>query len=109
MTDSKTVDPVIIQQFLSEKYNVESLSEKLLGLGLDEESVASYIVAYKKARNATRQTAGAIYLVAGAVLGFISCVLALVNPVPELHNWFLYGLTSVAILLACYGLYNLLE
>jgi hypothetical protein len=48
-------------------------------------------------------------MVIGAFTGFISCVLSLINPIPELYGIFLYGLTSLAIILALIGLYLLLE
>lgn len=45
----------------------------------------------------------------GAFLGFISCVLSLTNPIPELYNVILYGLTSIAILIIVVGMYFLFE
>lgn len=52
---------------------------------------------------------GFTMLVAGAVLGFISCVLTLTNPVPSLYYWILYGVTSTAVLLISWGLYYVFE
>jgi hypothetical protein len=45
----------------------------------------------------------------GAFLGFLSCVLTLINPVPELYNLILYGLTSIAIIIIVLGLYLVFE
>jgi len=56
-----------------------------------------------------RQHNGFILTAAGALLGFISCVLALINPVPELYEVILYGATSVSILLVFTGLYLVFE
>ena len=109
MPDSNTVDPALIQQFISENHDVKSISEKLVSLGWDEESVLKYIAAFKKAKNARRHTNGLIYLIIGGFLGFVSCVLAITNPLPEMHNYFLYGITSLAILFGFYGLYNIFE
>jgi hypothetical protein len=58
---------------------------------------------------AKRQTTGFILLAIGAVLGFISCVLTLANPVPALYYWILYGLTSIAVIILMVGLYYVLE
>jgi len=52
---------------------------------------------------------GFLFAGLGAVIGFISCLLSIINPVPELYNVILFGLTSVAILLICLGLYFLFE
>jgi hypothetical protein len=58
---------------------------------------------------AKRQFNGILLMVIGAFTGFISCVLSLINPIPEFYGIFLYGLTSLAITLALIGLYLLLE
>ncbi len=63
----------------------------------------------KKAKIAKRQTDGFILLAFGAVLGFISCVLTIINSIPSLYFWILYGLTSIAVILICAGLYYLFE
>ena len=52
---------------------------------------------------------GFICLGIGAMTGFISCVLTLTNPVPELYNVILYGLTSVAVTIIFIGLYFVFE
>lgn len=57
----------------------------------------------------TRQTKGFICLAAGAFLGFISCVITLINPIPELYNLVLYGLTSIAVIIIFIGLYLVFE
>lgn len=109
MPDYTIVDATVIQKFLLEDHTIQSLNEKLLDLGFDEDMVLKYVSEFKRIKNARRQTMGAIYLVAGGLLGLISCILAIVDPIPELHSWFLFGLTSPAILLAFYGLYNIFE
>ncbi len=109
MADSQTIDAGMIQQFLAENHNATTVSEKLHALGWDKELIMKYISEFKRLKNARRQTLGTVYMVAGGLIGFLSCVLAIVDPIPELYNWFLFGLTSVAILLACYGLYNFFE
>lgn len=48
-------------------------------------------------------------LLIGALLGFISCVLSILNPVPDLYYHILYGLTSVAISVIFVGLYCIFE
>lgn len=56
-----------------------------------------------------RRNSGFLITAAGALLGFISCALTLINPVPALYDFILYGATSVAILLVFAGLYLILE
>jgi hypothetical protein len=56
-----------------------------------------------------RRSNGFIVTTAGALLGFISCVMALLNPFPELYHLILYGATSLSIVLVFAGLYLILE
>lgn len=102
-------DASAIQQWLSEKLDIDTIREQLRQKGLSEDEISSALQAFKKARYARRQFAGFIYLGAGAFLGFVSCVLTLVNPIPALYDYILYGLTSIAITLMIIGLYQLFE
>jgi len=109
MLNTQSANAEIIHQFLAENLSFESVNERLLALGYDEALIPSYLAEFRRVKNARQQSAGFAYLVAGAVLGFISCVLALTNPVPALHDLFLFGLTSIAILSGCLGLYKIFE
>lgn len=96
-----------IEQWMAEKLNVEKLRAHLTASGCDEETINTTLQAFKKALYAKQQFKGFIFLGIGAFTGFLSCVTSLINPVPELFYWFLYGLTSVALLLIFLGLYFL--
>ncbi len=109
MQNSVSVNNAIIEQWIAEKLDLLLIQERLSALGWDEETVAAYTKEFKKARNAKRQFTGFILLAAGAFLGFLSCVLTLINPVPELYNWILFGLTTIAILVIFTGLYFIFE
>lgn len=104
-----TIDQSTLQQWLAEKLDVQAVESRLHGLGLDAESVRQYLCEYRKCCLAKRQFIGFVYLAVGAVTGFISCVLTLINPVPSLYEVILYGMTSVAIILIMIGLYYLFE
>lgn len=98
-----------IQQWVSENVDVPSIEQKLRSMGMSDESIAEHLSAYKKARYAKRSSSGFIFLAAGSVLGFISCLLSLTNPVPELYYWILYGLTGIAVTIIFIGLYLIFE
>lgn len=106
---SYTVSASAMQQWMADKLDTQKIEEELLVLGLDEEAIAIHIKEFKKFKYAKRQLTGFICLGVGASLGFVSCLLSIINPVPELYYWFLYGLTSVAILVIFLGLYYVLE
>ncbi|MEN9568956.1 MAG: hypothetical protein RL172_187 [Bacteroidota bacterium] len=109
MLYTNVIDATIIQQWIAGRMQPAAIREQLQQQGLDEASIDACLREYKKLRNAKRQTAGFFFTALGAVTGFISCLLTILNPFPDLYNVILFGLTSVAILLICYGLYCIFE
>ena len=109
MSYSASVNADVFQQWIADRLELQKVKENLAALGYDEEMVLHHLREFKKLKYGKRQFNGFVCLAAGALLGFISCVLTLVNPVPELYNWILYGLTSVAVSIIILGLYYLLE
>jgi hypothetical protein len=109
MTYTTEVSPATIQQWLADKFNTTKIEQELTVKGCDAATIEAYINAFKKARNAKRQVMGFTCLGIGGFLGFISCILTIINPIPEWYNLILYGLTSVAVLVVFAGLYYLLE
>lgn len=103
------VNPAIVREWISSKLETAAVRQQLVEKGWNEESIAAYLAEFKKLKYGKRQFTGFICLGAGAFLGFISCVLTMVNPVPELYNFILYGLTSVAMVFIFFGLYYLFE
>jgi hypothetical protein len=63
----------------------------------------------QKLKRARQQYLGFILAGVGALLGFISCVLTLWNPIPSIYDLVLYGLTSFAIIVIFAGLYLMIE
>ncbi len=109
MPNATTISPALIHQWIRDKFDVQRVKEELLSRDFDDDSIDAHVREFKRLKYAKRQTNGFIYLAGGAFLGFISCVLTLINPVPVLYNIILYGLTSISILVICLGLYYLLE
>lgn len=109
MSFTSSINTTVLQQWVAEKLDAEKVNEKLRSLGYDEETIAANLKAFKKMYYAKKQWAGFVFLGIGAFLGFLSCVTSLINPIPELFDWFLYGLTSVALILIFRGLYCILN
>lgn len=103
------INEMLLRQWIAEKKTIDQVKEFLVSKGYEEAHVADHIRAFVKAQLERRQFMGFIILGIGAFLGFISCLLSLTNPVPELYYWILYGLTSVAIIIICVGLYWVFE
>ncbi len=56
-----------------------------------------------------KQNIGFLLLGIGAFVGFLSCVLTMLDFAPELRGFMLYGLTSLALVLIFIGLYFVFE
>jgi hypothetical protein len=109
MSNTVSIDQVTIQQWVTAKLEPKAVEEQLLATGMDEAAVATHLRAFRQLKNAGRQLNGFICLAVGALLGFISCMLSVFNPIPELYNVILFGLTSISISIICLGLYFLFE
>ncbi len=109
MNEVITVNASLIRQWISNNLDMASIQKELQSLGHDSSSIEAYMLEYKKQKHNKRLSMGFTMLVIGAVLGFISCVLTLTNPVPSLYYWILYGVTSTAVLLISWGLYYVFE
>lgn len=99
----------ILIQALEQQWDSEQVAARLVAEGHDEVSVDLLLRAFKKLRHARRRQRGFVLMAAGACTGLISCLLSIFNPVPELFDVILYGLTSVAVIVAFVGLYFILE
>lgn len=109
MQITSTIDQAEIQQWISNKLSVQKIEELLQVKGFDPETISLYLKEYNKQRYAIRRSKGFVYASIGAFLGFIGCILAILNPLPELYYVGLFGFTSIAAILICTGLYFLFE
>ena len=109
MQITSTIDEAEIQQWINNKLSVQTIEELLQSKGFDAETIALHLKEYNKQRYAIRRSKGFVYASIGAVIGFIGCILAILNPLPELYYLGLYGFTALAAILICIGLYFLFE
>lgn len=109
MSYTTSVNADVFQQWIADRLDIQKVKEKLAAMGYDEETTSLHLREFKKLKYGKRQFIGFVCLAAGAFIGFLSCLLTLINPVPGLYNWTLYGLTSVAVLVIFLGLYYLME
>lgn len=98
-----------ILQWLRDNLNSEEVKGKLNQIGLDNETQIALYKEFQKLRNEKRLQQGILFIIIGAVIGFISCVLTITNPFPGLYNIILFGLTSMAIIVAFVGIYLIFE
>lgn len=109
MSNVTSVSPSIVQQWITDKLEPAKIQEELIALGYDTTAIETHLKEFNRIKSVKRAVTGFIFLFVGAFLGFISCLLTIINPVPELYYWILYGLTSIAVLIICTGLYFVFE
>lgn len=109
MSQNGVINPGIIHEWLAAKLSPQAIEADLSSKGFDKESILAHLAAFKKLRNERKQFSAFFCLGIGSLIGFISVMLSVFNPIPELYNYFLYGLTTLAILVAFWGLYLLFE
>jgi hypothetical protein len=105
----ETIDKNLLQQWIADKLDPQEVEKVLKEKGTEAGDISEYLKAYKRLKNENRQFIGFICAGLGAFLGFISCVLSIINPIPELYNLILFGLTSLAITIIVVGLYFIFE
>lgn len=108
-TSFENVSSRLIETWIRQNIDQDSLVLNLRKEGKDETSIQMHIEAYKKALNERRQFNAFLLLGIGAFLGFIGCVLSLINPFPDYYFWILYGSTGLAACFIVAGFYVLLE
>ncbi len=107
--EKKVADDSRIKYWVDEHIPVNEIEKELSEVGFSEDEIAESIRAYKKVKNAGKHSIGITCVIIGAVMGFSSCLLAILNPVSALFDVFLYGITPIAILVLFVGLYFLFE
>ena len=98
--------------FKSWDFNKKSPEEMMLdlrNLGLSEEEVNNIYDQYNKIKLHERHLKGMMMMLIGGFIGFLSCVLTMLDLFPEIRGFTLYGLTSIGVLIAFIGAYFVFE
>lgn len=99
----------LLETWKIKQLNLEDALQSLQNEALQEEDKAFLIESWKKYLSQQRQRPGFLYMGLGSFLGFLACVFTMVDVAPSLNSFFLYGLTSFAILVVLYGCYLVFE
>jgi hypothetical protein len=92
MPQTATINPAIVQQWITNNLTQQAIEADLYVKGLDVNHVSAYLAAFKKHRNTKRQFKGFFCMGIGAFLGFVSCVLALLTFFPNRITGYYMGL-----------------
>jgi hypothetical protein len=98
-----------VKSWINNNIHEQEIEKQLKSRGLNSEEISNHLNEYKKTKYVGRQTTGFILLAIGGLIGFIGFLLTILNPFPSLYYFCLIGLTSIAAIIICLGLYYLLE
>jgi hypothetical protein len=99
----------LLQDWKAKNYSLDEIRLELTRAGNTEEDIATIIKEYQKLQEEKRRTIGFVYMAAGAFLGFISCVLTMMDLIPAFTGVFLYGFTTLAIIIVLIGCFLVFE
>lgn len=77
--------------------------------GLSAEDIEVIWENYLRYRLSKRITLGWTLMFVGGALGLLSCIITMIDPLPDFRGLFMYGITSVAITMSLYGCYLVME
>ncbi len=109
MTHPNVISIETIQQWVEKKWQLNAIEEELKSKGFDADMIKLTINEFKRLRYAKRRFTAFILMGIGAIVGFISCILTVINALPHMFDFFLYGFTILAAILVFIGLYLLFE
>jgi len=104
-TTPANISNEIIQQWVNNNLSDDEVKLWLKQFNIDEATAATYFAEFNKLKLKKRSSLGIGFMITGAFVGFISCALSIATP----HPIFLYGLTSLAIIIVFIGLYLIFE
>lgn len=99
----------LFKKWTSGNFSEETIKEELAQNGLQDQEISEIVKQFKKKQNDGRQTIGFIITSIGAFFGFLSCVFTMLDLIPEMRGFMLYGLTSIGIVLIFIGLFLVFE
>lgn len=99
----------LLQDWKAKNYSLDEIRLELTRAGNTEEDIAAIIKEYQKLQEEKRRTIGFVCMAAGAFLGFISCVMTMMDLIPAFTGVFLYGFTTLAIIIVLIGCFFVFE
>lgn len=101
--------PDFYQKWIENNYTEDIIVDELRQHGMDSLQIIEVLNFCKKKYNDEKQYTGFILTGIGAFIGFVSCVFTMLDLIPELRGFVLYGLTSIALVFIFIGLYYIFE
>jgi len=109
MVQANTNDETLFHGWQQLNISKSLVKEELTNQGLSVEEITSILENYSRYRIARRNIMGWSLMGLGGFLGLVSCVLTILDLLPDFRGIFMYGLTSLAVTIALYGCYLVME
>ncbi len=109
MVQTQTKDESLFRSWQQRNVSKSLVQEELRSQGLSDDEITSVLEDYSRYRIARRNTMGWLCMGLGGFLGLVSCVLTMLDPLPDFRGLFMYGFTSIAVTMAFYGCYLVME
>ena len=103
--NNSAVNRATIQSWIDDRLTFESVEHSLISSGYESEEIKEYLQQFQRIKNTKKQITGFVFMAVGAFVGFLACVMAMINPFPDIQDFFLFGFTLIAVGLMMYGMY----
>lgn len=103
--NNTVINTATMQQWLNNNLSTKKVEETLISSGYESGVISNYLQEFDKLRRAKKQFWGFVLMGIGGFLGFIACVMAMLNVIPDMQDFFLFGLTMLGISIVLYGMY----
>jgi hypothetical protein len=109
MLEGYTNNEMLFRKWQQLKVSKTQVMEELIQHRLSAEDIAAIWDKYCKYCIDRRSTQGWTWMGIGGFMGLLSCVLTMIDPMPDLRWLFMYGFTTAAVSIALYGCYLVME
>ena len=99
------INAATVQLWINEKLSQKAVEESLVSGGYESGLITEYLTEFRRLKNAKKQFNGFVLMGLGGFIGFIACVMAMLDVIPNFQDFFLFGLTMVGIGIVLYGMY----
>lgn len=109
MSTVATIDKSLLKSLAKKGFTEEDIYNDLLSRGIDQNDARQMIEECKRDNCLKQQKTGLTLLVIGSVFCFVSCIFTMLEVMPALTNFFLYGMTSTGVAIVFGGLIMVFE
>ena len=103
--NNSAINADTIQLWIRDKLSTKAIEESLTSSGYEPQTISEYLSEFNRLKRGKRQLMGIILMGIGGFIGFIACVMALLDLIPGMQDFFLFVLTMIGISIVFYGMY----